>query len=227
MRFTIALIFITLVFGSCSSTPKEEPFSVDLQSPRYEAGSAEVHLDRFMSVGSPKKSTVTLYYYPLEDAVCLYFKVQFAECNQFWNKAGREIFAASLESYKDDYEQRKLTKASKKKARRIYGSVPAFFAWKRTKVGVQAHGYPKVEFGYNINNKAAFFTTTQLESDYIDPIAKSRNQTSPVIMMYFTRAQAEVLVSLFDEENLKKLRQPGFSTSTSADSNPAPYYEVE
>jgi hypothetical protein len=225
MRFTIIVIFIAMVFGACSSTPKEESFSVDLRNPRYEAGSAEAYFERYMSIGNLKKNDVTVFYYPIEDAVCLLFKIQFAECNQFWDKAGREAFVGALERYKEDYDERKLGKASKKTARRTYGSTQGFFAWKRTKVGAQAHGSPKVEFGYNIKSKAAFFTTTQLESYYEDHIARSRNQTSPVIMMYFTRAQAEALALLFDEEYLKTLRLgPGLS---GGDSTPDMYYEVE
>jgi hypothetical protein len=223
MRFTLVAILIALVFGACSSTPKEESFSVDLRSPRYEAGSAEAYFDRYLSIGNLKKNDVAVFYYPIEDAVCLQFKIQFADCNQFWDRDGREAFVGALERYKDDYEERKLGKTSKKTARRTYGSTQGFFAWKRTIIGIQAHGSPKVEFGYNIKSKAAFFTTTQLESYYVDHIApQSRNQTSPVIMMYFTRAQAEALVLLFDEENLKTLRLPG-----SGNSAPDMYFEVE
>jgi hypothetical protein len=227
MRFTIVVIFIALVFGACSSTPKEGPFSVDLRSPRYEAGSSEAYFDRYMSIGSLKKNDVAVFYYPIEDAVCIQFKLQFAECNQFWDKAGREAFVGALERYKGDYEERKLSKASKKKARRTYGSTQGFFAWKRTKIGIQAHGSPKVEFGYNIKSKAAFFTTTQLESYYVDHIApQSRNQTSPVIMMYFTRAQAEALALLFDEEYLATLRQQP-NLPVSGDSASDMYHEIE
>jgi hypothetical protein len=225
MRFTIIVIFIALVFGACSSTPKEESFSVDLRNPRYEAGSSEAYFERYLSIGNLKKSYVTVYYYPIEDAVCIQFKLQFADCNQFWDKAGREAFASALERYKDDYEQRNLGKASKKTARRIYGSTQGLFVWKRTKIGAQAHGSPKVEFGYNIKSKAAFFTTTQLEAHYEDHIAKSRDQTSPVIMMYFTRAQAEAMAALFDEEYLKTLRLgPDLH---GGDSTPDMYYEIE
>jgi hypothetical protein len=227
MRFTIFIILIALVFSACSSAPKEEPFSVDLSSPRYEAGSAEAYFDRYMSVGDLKKNEVSIFYYPIEDAVCLQFKIQFAECNQFWDKAGRAAFAVALERYKEDYEQRNLAKASKRTARRVYGSHQGFFAWKRTKVGVQAHGSPKVELGYNIKNKAAFFTVTQLESYYVDPIARSRNQTSPVIMLYFTRAQADALVALFDEEYLNALRQPRPGLSAPGDMRTDNYYERE
>jgi hypothetical protein len=158
-----------------------------------------------MSIGSLKKSDVAVYYYPVEDAVCLQFKIQFAICHQFWDKAGREAFVGALERYKEDYEQRKLTKGGKRTTRRIYGNTPGFFMWKKTSVALQAHGSPKMEFGYTIKNRAAFFTTTQLESYYVDPIGRSRNQTSPVIMMYFTRAQADALAELFDESYLRSL----------------------
>jgi hypothetical protein len=204
-----------------------ETFSVDLRNPRYEAGSAEVYLDKYLAIGNLKRSNVSVYYYPVDDAVCIQFKIQFADCNQFWDKAGRAAFVGALERYKEDYEQRNLAKASKRVARKIYGSTPGFFAWKKTKVGAQAFGKPKIEFGYNIKNKAAFFTTTQGESDYVDHIARSRNQTSPVIMMNYTRAQAEALKLLFDEEYLKTLQQPGFPGSGSDQGTDVYYYEIE
>jgi hypothetical protein len=190
-------------------------------------GSAEAYFDRYLSIGSLKKSNITVYYYPIEDAVCLHFKIQFADCNQFWDKAGRDAFAGALEIYKDDYEQRKLKKASKRAARRIYGSTQGFFVWKRTKIGAQAHGNPKVELGYNLNKKAAFFTASQLESYYVDPIARSRNQTSPVIMLYFTRAQAEALALLFDEEFLTTMRQARSGFPVPDNSAPDIYHEIE
>jgi hypothetical protein len=217
MKCTVIVVFIALVFGACSSTPREEAFSVDLRSPRYAAGSVEVYFDRYMAVGSPQKGEVTVYYYPIENAVCLHFKLQFADCNQFWDKTGRELYVNALERYKEDYEQRKLTKGSKRTARQTYGSTPGFFMWKRTAIALQAHGSPKFELGYNIKNRAAFFTTTQLESYYVDPIGRSRNQTSPVIMMYFTRAQAEALAALFDETYLRNLGKPAGGESGNMD----------
>jgi hypothetical protein len=159
-----------------------------------------------MSIGSLKKGDITVHYYPVEDAVCLRFKVQFVQCNQFWDKAGRAAFVGALERYKEDYEQRKLAKGSKRASRQTYGDILGFFMWKKTPLSLQAHGSPKVQLGYGIKNKAAFFTITQLESYYEDPIApQSRSETSPVVMMYFTRAQADELAALFDESYLKSL----------------------
>jgi hypothetical protein len=208
MKFTNFTIFIVfaLVFGSCLTAPKIPPFSVDLLSPHQEIGSAEAYFDKYMSIGGLRKGEMAVSYYPVEDTVCLSFGIQFAECNQFWDRTGRQAFVDALERYKADYEQQLLAKASKRTARRMYGIIDGFFAWKRSKVGLQAHGSPKLELGYNINERSAFFTTTQLESLYVDPIARSRDQTSPVIMMYFTRAQAEALAALFDDKTLQPLR---------------------
>jgi hypothetical protein len=199
------------------------PFSVDLLSPHQEIGAAEAYFDRYLSIGGLRKREMPVSYYPVEDTVCLQFNIQFAECKQFWDKTGRQAFINALERYKVDYEQRLLVKASKRTARRMYGSVDGFFTWKKTKIGLQAHGSPKLELGYNIKERSACFTTSQLESLYVDPIARSRNQTSPVIMMYFTRAQAEALAALFDEKNLQPLRpQPSVPVAPPPSSNSIP-----
>jgi len=207
----IILLFTVFLVCSCSSTPTEEPFSVDLRSPRLEAGSIEVYLDKFFSVGNLKKNDVTVYYYPLEDAVCLQFNVQYVHCNQFWDRDGREAFVKAFERYQEEYEQRKLTKGNRK-TRELYGTVQGFFTWKKTSIGVQAHGSPKIKLGYQFKNQSkiqtVFFTTTQMESYYEDPMARSRNQTSPVTEVYFTRSQAESLIALFKQEYLRSLVSP-------------------
>jgi len=209
----IILLFTVLFVCSCSSTPKEEPFSVDLDSPRFEAGTIEAYLDNFLSIGNLKKNDVTVYYYPLEDAVCLEFKVQFVHCNQFWDQDGREAFVKAFNRYEEDYEQRKLTKGNRK-TRKLYGEVQSFFTWKKTSVGVQAHGSPKIKLGYQFKDKSVFFTTTQLESYYEDPIGRSRNQTSPITEMYFTRSQAESLIALFKQEYLRGLVSSSKTSTT-------------
>ena len=206
MKYIILLFTVFLVF-SCSSTPKEAPFSVDLNSPRFEAGSIEVYLDKFFSIGNLKKNDVTVYYYPLEDAVCLQFNVMYVHCNQFWDRDGRDAFVKAFERYQEEYDQRKLTKGNRK-TRQMYGSVQGFFTWKKTAFGVQAHGYPKIKLGYQFKDKSVFFTTTQMESYYEDPIGRSRNQTSPVTEVYFTRSQAESLIALFKQEHLRSLTLP-------------------
>jgi len=156
-----------------------------------------------------------MYYYPAEDAVCLQFKVQFVNCNQFWDRTGRDAFVAAFRRYQEDFEQKKLVNGNRK-TRDVYGTVQGFFAWKRTPVAVQAKGSPKVNFGYQFKDKSVFFTTTQEESRYEDQLSRDRSQTSPVLLMYFTRAQAESLVELFSQEHLQGLGKPGAGTGGNA-----------
>jgi len=213
MKFIIILLTVFLICSCSSTPPQEEPFSVNLNSPRYEAGSVEAYLDNFFSLGNLKKNnlsknTITVYYYPAEDAVCLYFNVMYVRCNQFWDRDGREAFAKAFERYQEEYEQRKLAKGGNRATRGMYGEVLGFFTWRKTDIGIQAHGNPKVKLGYQFKDKSVFFTATQMESYYEDPMARSRNQTSPVTVVYFTRAQAESLIALFKQENLRNLGVP-------------------
>ena len=201
------LITIAFLLFSCSSAPPPKTFSVDLNSSRYEAGEVETYLDRYLSIGSLKKSPVNVYYYPAEDAVCLQFKVQFINCNQFWDKTGRDAFVSAFKRYQEEYEQKKLVSGNRK-TRDVYGTVQGFFAWKKTPVSVQAKGSPKVSFGYQFRDKAVFFTTTQGEARYEDPNSRDRSHSSPVLLMYFTRAQAESLIELFSQEYLQGLGKP-------------------
>ena len=198
------LIITAFLLFSCSSTPPVKTFSVDLESQRYEAGEIEAYFEGYLGIGSLKKSPVNVYYYPAEDAVCLQFKVLYISCNQFWDKAGRDAFVAAFKRYQEEYEQRKLASGGRR-TRDVYGTVQGFFAWKKTPVSVQAKGSPKISFGYQFKDKAVFFTTTQGEARYEDPNSRDRSHSSPVLLMYFTRAQAESLVELFSQEHLQGL----------------------
>jgi len=211
----LSLIITAFLLFSCTSAPPPKTFSVDLESRRYEAGEIEANLDRYLSIGSLRKSTVNVYYYPNEDAVCLQFKVQFVNCNQFWDKTGRDAFVNAFKRYQEEFEQKKLVNANRK-TRDVYGTVQGFFAWKKTPVSVQAKGSPKIGLGYQFRDKSVFFTTTQGESRYEDPITRDRSQTSPVLLMYFTRAQAASLAELFSQENLQGLGKPSAGTGGGA-----------
>ena len=210
MKYLFLIITAFFVL-SCSSSPPPRTFSVNLNSPRYEAGAIEAYFDRYLSIGSLKKNQVNVYYYPAEDAVCLQFKVQFVSCNQFWDRAGRDAFVAALKRYQEEYEQRKLVNRNRK-TRDAYGTVQSFFTWKKTPISVQAYGSPKINIGYQFNDKAVFFTTTQLESRYEDPQSRDRSQTSPILVIYFTREQAANLAELFSQEYLQGLGKPAAGT---------------
>jgi len=205
---------------SCSSAPPPRTFSVDLKSPSFEAGAVEAYFDRYLSIGSLKKNPVKVFYYPNEDAVCLQFKVQLVSCNQFWDKAGRDAFTSAFKRYQEELREKKLD-GKGRKAREAYGTVPGYFTWKKTPVSVQAYGNPKINIGYQFKvvkkDASVFFTTTQTESRYEDPLSRDRSQTSPVLVIYFTRAQAESLIELFDQEYLQGLVKPAAGNSGGAE----------
>lgn len=212
MKYLILIITVLLVI-SCAAEPKPQLFSVDLNSRNIRASEVEAYFDPYLSIGSVKKRPVSVYYYPDTDAVCLQFKVQFVSCNQFWDKEGRDAFVAAFKRYQEDYEQKKLV-IKGRKARDAYGKVDGFFAWKKTPVSAQAFGNPQYNLGYQFKDKAVFFTTAQTETTYEHPAAKSMNQTSPVLVIYYTRAQAEKLVELFSQDFLHTLMLPAATGGT-------------
>jgi hypothetical protein len=201
-------VIVSLLIAHCSlliacvSNPKVEPFTVNLKSPSVEMGSTEAYIDKVLSLkGNIKETEMLVSYYPVEDAVCLNFKVMYVNCWQFWDKAGRDAFISALERYNEDFAQKNLAEGGKRKTRKAYGSVQGFLAWKKTPVAVQAFGSSKIELGYHRKDKSAFFSTTQLEAHYQDPISRTKSQDSAVTEMYFTRAQANSLAALFTEAN--------------------------
>jgi hypothetical protein len=84
-------------------------------------------------------------------------------------------------------------------------------------VSVQAYGPLEYGLGYQFEKKSVFFTATQTEAQFEHRSSKSMNQTSPVLVTYYTRAQAESLVALFSEEYLQGLGRPSGWTD-----NPGP-----
>jgi hypothetical protein len=214
MKLLTAALAAMLVC-SCASAPREQPFTVDLRSPQIAAGSVEAYLKKDLSFGTKiAQKQIEASYYPVEDAVCLRFKVMIVSCEQFWSKAGRDAFIVAFDRYKDDYEGRRLITKSNRKTREAYETVDGYFAWKKTPVSVQAQAPARVKLGYQFMDSSPFFTTTQMDAYYEDPIGRSRNQTSEVTIMYFTRAQAESLIELFNQDNLRALVAPSFNMET-------------
>jgi len=211
MKYLIPVIAVFIVF-SCASAPKPNPpppFTVDLKSPRQEIGEIDGYFEDILPFSKLKKNTIKVFYYPVNDAVCLQFKIMFINYNQFWSKAGRDAFISSFRLYQEDYEQRKLTNSNRKN-KKAYGSVEGFFAWKITPVSVQAWSNPKIDIGYQFRDDAVFFTIAQPETTYIDPNSRDSNQTVQSIVIFFTRAQAEKLAEQF---NLESLQTPGMSSA--------------
>ena len=208
MKKIIAVFSMTLLLASCASVRATKPFTVDLNSPRYIAGSAVIQLDKVL--GGIKKQDIDVYYYPDADAICLVYISEFLTFYQFWSRDGREAFITALEHYKEDYEQRNL-RAKKSKTKRAYGKAQGYIAWSTLRIlSEQARGIATIEFGYTFKDKMPFFSLMQRSAEYKD--AESRKTESPNTMLYFTRAQAEDLAMLFDQEYLDKLEMSGGGT---------------
>jgi len=205
----IAAVLIA-VLGSCVTTKKDvKEFIVDFDAPKIEIGEIEAQFDRFLSLGSLKKVMVPVSYYPTEDAVCLQFRSELVTYYQFWSRDGRDAFISALEKYNADYSARDLDSKNRKSLRQ-YGTVKGYLVWQLHRFAVRAKANMNVELGYTFERKAPYFTVNELEAEYIDPVSRDNNRTSMIVTMYFTRAQADELAAIFNQDYLDEL---GMGTS--------------
>jgi len=194
----------------CKTTPKEAPFTVNLDSPKITVGNFDAQFDPYLNIGRIRTLNVTVDYYPADDAVCLQYRMDFMTFYQFWEREGRAAYIAALEKYKDDYAQRKLNEKGSRKTKKQYGKADGYIIWQASSYTVRASGNTSFELGYDIkkvtNDKAAFFTIYQLETAFKKEKSAERTTNSPNVPMYLTRAQADELAAFFDQDLLKNLR---------------------
>jgi len=195
-------IFCTLSCGSYDYSRKY-PNMVANHDP-ISAGTVEIQLNKFMTSKLTKIEAEAIFY-PRYNSVALEFRYELIRYRQFWDLEGRKQFAQALELYKADYEARTLIDKYRK-TRKIYGRVPAKVEWEAFKYTKTRVAYPYIELGYRFKEKMPFFTTLmQSAKEEIDVSDNSSRGSSSQISMYFTRAQADELVKLFDQEFLMGL----------------------
>jgi len=204
MKVSVPIAILVLLITSCAVTPPAQPFTVGTSSASYKAGDIEAYFDNDFLKIKLKKRDVAVSYFPDDDAVCLQFKILNVDCRQYWSRAGRNAFTAALEQFKTDYEQKRLEKQTHKTSS-IYGSAQGYFTWKMLKFTSLASGSPEIKLGYYLRDNAAFFATTQESVDYKLP-DENRVMTYGETIVYFTRAQAEALTTLFNQDYLEGLR---------------------
>jgi len=208
MKYLTILVFALSLSACFSVKAKEEPFSVDLNSPKISIGKIQAQFDGFLSIGSIRTLDVTVDYYPTEDAVCLQYRIDFMTFYQFWDREGRAAYPVALEKYKDDYAQRKLNEKGSMKTRRQYGRIDCFIIWQAAAYTVRAKANTFIDLGYDIknvsNSRASFFTIYQKEAEFITESSNELRSTKGV-PMYLTRAQADELAELFNQELIKTL----------------------
>lgn len=210
MKYT-AILTLALLLSVCSTTGtiKEEDFTVSLKSPRISAGTFEAQFEKLVNIGDLRNIDVNVEYYPLEDAVCLQYRLDFMTYYQFWSREGRAAYISALDQYKEDYTLRNLNPKGSKKTKRQYGKVEGYLIWQAAAYTVRAYAKTDIELGYYMRdvsrNRAAFFTLYQREAVFIDEMSKNEKRTANNMTMYLTRAKADELAEFFDQNFLRSL----------------------
>jgi hypothetical protein len=197
----LACIPIVLVL-SCVSVDRAEKYpNMVADMDPVSAGSIDAEFDRMFS-SKVNKADVAVIFYPRENTVALEFRYEFVRYRQFWDEPGRRQFVAALERYKKDYAARNLvTKYGK--SRSVYGKVNGRVDWETFKYTTTHISAPTIELGYRFKGETPFFATLQRSArDESGGQGESNKLESLQINMYFTRAQAEDLVKLFDQSYL-------------------------
>jgi len=202
------LLSTLLILTGCNSTPATGKFAVSPSSPNFPVGEIETQIRKTFPLSGIKKINASVSYFPFEDAVCLRYRSDYFAYQQFWSVNGREVFLRALDKYNADYDARDLD-MNNKKAKSKYGGAVGYLIWQMSSVSSQAKANMDMDFGYAFNEKSPYFAVTQNLTTYEDKIDIELNRNSQEITMFFTRAQAQELAALFDQEFLKTLIPPG------------------
>jgi hypothetical protein len=181
-----------------------DPFSV---------GVVEAQFDRFFST-KVNKAEIEAVFHPRLNAVSLEFKYELMKYRQFWDETARRQFAASLELYKRDYEDRKLINKYRT-TKSVYGKIKSRLEWEAFKYTKTRISNPTIEIGYRFKESTPFFTTLMRSAkEVMDEGDSSSAMNSQQVNMYFTRAQADEMVKLFDQTYLVELIETKNSAGT-------------
>jgi hypothetical protein len=207
------LLLLTLFFLACKTTPRMGDDGVANLDP-IPAGSVEAEFPRMLSSAIEKKK-VEAVFVPRENTVYLEFKHQTVTYRQYWNRENRARFRAALEKYKTDYEAKSLVDRPFR-TRRIYGVLKGMAQWgyplnlSIMVLRLNSMGYPNYEMGYvfkedSSRRESPYFTIFQRETDDILMENDVIEGKSANIFVYYTRAQAEDLANIFDQDYLLSL----------------------
>jgi len=201
----ILMNVVILLFLSCRTLDpaKKYPNMVADMDP-FSVGTAEAQFDRFLS-SKVNKAEIEAIFYPRLNAVSLEFKYDFIKYRLFWDEKARNLFVASLDLYKKDFEDRKLAD-NYRKTRAVYGKTAGRLEWEVIKFTKTRISNPVIEIGYRFKENTPFFATfTRAAKEITKDEETSNAVNSQQINMYFTRAQADELAGLFDQAKLMEL----------------------
>jgi hypothetical protein len=224
-----AMILLLLSCGSVDLSKKYPNMIANLDP--FQVGTISAQLDRSFS-SRVNKVEVQAFFHPRLNMVSLEFRHQFLRYRQYWDEPARKQFAASLELYKRDFEDKKLLD-NYRKSRAVYGNVKGRLEWEASKYTKTRISSPTIELGYRFKEGSAFFTTLMRSAkEEISDDDSSTPIDSQQISMYLTRAQADEIVRIFDQARLLELLQEKTNvvikepaaTDEPADSAPRPSY---
>jgi hypothetical protein len=202
--FYILMLGLALCILGCITLGPEvqgDDFSVSLNSHFVTIGEFDAQFIREFSFNSLRTNTVTVLYYPLEDAVCLQFR-QGVTYHQFWSRSGRQGFINALTRYNEDFEARNLQNS--RRTRQSYGIVRGYLIWQGFDFGVRANANMNVELGYTFNSRLPYFTIGQMEAQFVHPRLPGNSRNSEIVTIFLTRAQAAELADMFDQNLLRE-----------------------
>jgi hypothetical protein len=198
LPLVLAATGIFLVLSCTNVEPaRRNPVMIANVDP-FSVGTVDVFLDRLLSA-TPQRIEVEVIFYPRLNSVALQYRHEFITYRQFWDEVARRQFAAALERYKEDFAERRLVDRFSQ-TRSVYGRAIGHLEWETFILAVSRTriSYPVVELGYRFRGTSPFFTTLMQSAPEIDVQGGDSNE-SPQIAMYFTRAQGDELVRLFDQ----------------------------
>lgn len=216
----LALVFITMLVCSCAggpssaAAPAEDEWIADLDP--VSAGLIDAEFSRPLSSAVSKRD-VNVYFCPRNNTVYLEFRHQGMTFRQYWNSSNRAAFREALEKYKVDYQDRSLIDRANR-TRRIYGTLQGMIQWgfspqiKGFGLALGSQGNPRYDLGYAFKRdgftggETPYFTVFQEQCTNV--LAVSDPGQSLYLFVHFTRAQADELVLLFDQDYLLSLVRP-------------------
>ncbi|GHU72348.1 hypothetical protein FACS189450_09970 [Spirochaetia bacterium] len=211
MKRLLILLGVSLLLFSCGSLGKKTRTS----NPNFLAdmnpvaiGSASMQFDKFMSSSIDKKE-VEAFFDPRTDSVYIQFNYQTLTFRQFWDKSNRLQFITALEKYKKDYEAKNLNLKGSR-ARRAYGSLNGRVEWGMfsSSASMASESRPRIGLGYLFKQDKPYFIVYQEAAENLISPSDEAKRSSPDITAYFTRAQADELAKLFDQQYLLSFLGP-------------------
>jgi hypothetical protein len=198
-------VVIAIFLTACGTVDYEKKYpNMVANAEPVSAGTISVQFDKFLS-SKLNKAEVGVIFHPRLNAVSLEFRYEYVNYRQFWDEAARRQFAEALESYKVDYDARKLL-TTYNKTRRAYGKLKGWTEWESHKYTKTHTSYPVIELGYRFRDNSPYFSTFMRSAREEDSTGvHSGLVESQQIPMYFVRSQADELVKLFDQTYLMGL----------------------